>query len=204
MKSFQECEKLVYQLLKQDTKRITHIQGVIHEAIQLAKQFSIDESNASIASLLHDATKTESYEKTLFRIERTFGKDELSKWPQSAYHALSAVDFAIHECEVTNPDILNAIKYHTTGRKEMSLLEKIIFISDYFEPSRVYDTSNIRTLLAQDIDLALYEVMITKKYFFELRGHTVLDISNQAIDYYKNIIGGFNESTSRFSNENIK
>jgi len=87
--------------------------------------------------------------------------------------------FKIHD-----EDILNAIRYHCTGRKEMSTLEKIIFVSDFIEPGRQFVSEKLRKLAEINLDKAVLEVMLEKKKYIHLIGETYSSISEEALQYY--------------------
>jgi putative HD superfamily hydrolase of NAD metabolism len=118
-------------------KRYIHSLGVQKTAIDLAKKYNCDAQKASIAGLVHDCAKGFSDEKLMeasakydIQIGMVYEKQPgLLHGPVGAYVARD--EFLIDDME-----ILHAIKYHTTGCENMSMLDKIIYIADYIEPGR--------------------------------------------------------------------
>ena len=92
--------------------------------------------------------------------------------------------------EVTDEDILNAIRYHTTGRAGMSLLEKIIFIADYIEPNREkFDgLEEARRLAYLDLDMAMKYILESTIAFVKERGRLLHPLSLEALEYYKHCV----------------
>ncbi|MBE5935648.1 MAG: HD domain-containing protein [Lachnospiraceae bacterium] len=138
--------------------RFQHSIGVQYTAAALAMKYNIDINKALLAGLLHDCAKylsgEEIYEKCVkYGIEIT--KEEEAQ-PHLLHGKLGAY-YAKEKYGVTDEDILNAITYHTTGRPNMSLLEKILYIADYIEPNRkvISGLDEIRRYAFDDIDKAV-------------------------------------------------
>ena len=118
-------------------KRYKHSIGTMNEAEKLAIHYGVNVEKAKIAGLLHDCGKS---------IKKN---DNLT-------HAALSAELAKSVYHIEDKDIINAICYHTTGRKNMTLLEKIIFIADKTEINRDYDgVENIRDISYKNIDDAL-------------------------------------------------
>ena len=126
-----ELRKTIEQELS--SKRYQHTLGVSYTAACLAMAHDADMDHAMIAGLLHDCAKPlkgeeqitfcEKYHLEISEVER--------QNPSALLHAKVGAHLAQTRYGVTNPDILNAIKYHTTGRPKMCKLEKILYIADY-------------------------------------------------------------------------
>lgn len=117
--------------------RFLHTLGVVESAQCLANKYGADAERVRIAALLHDVAKPLSTEDILYICEN--GGDPISEEDaasEKVLHARAGAILAETEFHITDPEILNAIRYHTTGRPEMTLLEKIVFIADYIEPGR--------------------------------------------------------------------
>lgn len=139
-------------------KRYIHSLGVAEEAVSLARHYGADEDKAYIAGLCHDVAKEipndvakymlkEKYKANLSEIEEVTHK--LLHGPLGAYMTQS-------EFEITDPEIIDAIKYHTTAKADMSMLCKIIYMADYTEKNRTYDgVDELRELSYKDIDDAI-------------------------------------------------
>ena len=103
-------------------------------------------------------------------------------------HAKVGSYLAKKEYDIHNQDILNAITYHTTGRPEMTMLEKIIFISDYIEPGRTHaaNLSEVRKLAFSDIDQALLKILGDSLAYLHTTGKEIDDMTQKTFDYYAN------------------
>ncbi|WP_413362822.1 bis(5'-nucleosyl)-tetraphosphatase (symmetrical) YqeK [Lysinibacillus sp. 3P01SB] len=119
-------------------KRYIHTIGVMETAIFLAKKYGEDTKKAEIAAILHDLAKYED-EDAMRAIVRENGLDvRLLPWGSEILHGPIAAYRAEHELGIKDQDILNAMRYHTTGRAGMSRLEQIVYIADMIEPNRKY------------------------------------------------------------------
>ena len=105
-------------------------------------------------------------------------------------HPFLGAEVARREYQVTDEDILNAIRYHTTGRAGMSLLEKIIFIADYIEPNREkFDgLEEARRLAYLDLDMAMKYILESTIAFVKERGRLLHPLSLEALEYYKHCV----------------
>lgn len=120
-------------------RRFYHSLEVAKSAKQLAKKYGADEGKAYTAGLLHDVFKDVPSEEQLSYIISNgvaVTKEELST--PKLYHAICGAHYLKHTLDVDDEDILTAVRYHTTGRGNMSLFEKIIFIADFISADRAY------------------------------------------------------------------
>ena len=140
-----------------NSKRLVHILGVAELAKELALKFNLDSTKAYIAGLLHDYYKYETIDEMLDIINDKNVEEKFKSAPQ-IYHAYASSAAAKNEFGICDLEILNAIKYHVYGRVNMSLMEKILVISDYAESSREYPTcKEVRQILDNgDFNLAMY------------------------------------------------
>lgn len=138
-------------------KRFAHVLGVAETAVKYAKLYGADIEKAEIAGLLHDCTKDYSYETQLKLLE-TYGcpaRDEDKTKP--IIHSVTAPVSAKYDFGIDDKEILNALRYHTTGRAGMTLLDKIIYVADFTEPTRDYsDVFFYREKAEKDLDEALF------------------------------------------------
>lgn len=151
------------------SKRYQHTLGVIEVAISLAKQNNINEHSAEIAALLHDVSKCMSLKELHSYIEC----DETLKYygdTGELLHGFAGSIFVKKELGIHDEDILNAIKYHTIGRRGMTTLEKIIYISDAIEPNRSYPNVDLIRKKAKICinDAILLEVDRKLKYLLDI------------------------------------
>lgn len=179
-------EKLLEATEKQvNPNRFTHILGVIETAIELAQAFGVDSNKAEIAAILHDYCKAWSPE----RLKETLLAHNDTNWlsyPVPTWHAPAAVYTVQHEFGIMDSDLLNAIYYHTTGRKNMSLLEKVIWVADYIEPNRNFPGVELaRELVKTDLDAALcYGLTHTIRHLAE-REQPIHPLTIEAYNYYQ-------------------
>lgn len=137
-----EYYKLAEKTLSE--KRFIHSRNVAAAAVRLAGKYGEDVIKAEVAGILHDITKELKYENQLQIIESggIILDDVCQKSPQ-LLHAITGMVYCRDTLNITDEDILNAIRYHTTARKNMSLLEKILFIADFISDERDYPDVDI-------------------------------------------------------------
>lgn len=124
--------------------RFTHSVNVAKSAVELAEKYGADKEKAYVAGILHDVMKEENLDVQREFIEKNGEKmTSLELNSKSIYHQMSGSAYAKIELHIDDEDILNAIRYHTTGRKNMSLLEKVIFTADFISAERNYPDVDI-------------------------------------------------------------
>lgn len=132
-----EYKKLIKT--KMSDYRFTHSVNVSKEAKKLAKLYGADERKAEVAGILHDITKEIPKEEQLQIItDSGIILDDVQKKAPKLWHGISGSVYVREKLNIDDEDILNAIRYHTTGRAGMSLLEKIIFVADFTSAERTY------------------------------------------------------------------
>ena len=172
----------------QDRKLFEHTVGVEYTAAALAMCHGASVSEARIAGLLHDCAKCLSDRRQLSVCEKYgISVSELEKRNPFLLHAKVGACLAREKYGVEKEDILNAILYHTTGREEMSLLEKIIFVADYIEPGRkkASNLEEIRKLAFQDLDQAMIRILEDTLSYLEGSGGEVDPMTETTLRYYK-------------------
>ena len=157
-------------------KRYEHTLGVAYTAAALAMCYGEDILKAELAGILHDVAKA----KKSFELKDDM-KGYIDPYTDGDYvaliadkapqilHAIYAPYLAKKDYKIEDKDILSAIRWHTTGKKDMTMLEKIVFVADYIEPNRkkLPDIDRIRTLSFHDISEA---VKVTAKSTIEYLG----------------------------------
>ena len=139
-------------------KRWIHTKGVTTTAIRLSEIYGVDPEKAEIAGILHDFVKYADKEWLREKIVEEGMDPLLLEYHHELWHAPVGSYVAEHEYGIKDKDILNAIKYHTTGRVGMSDLEKIIYIADMIEPSRQYPGVEIlREIAEKDLEEAMIQ-----------------------------------------------
>ena len=137
-------------------KRIPHVLGTEQEAIRLAERYSADVEKARRAALLHDCTKKLEMEEQL-ALCKQYGieLDELEQVALKLLHSKTGAAIARNVFGVDD-ELYSAIWYHTTGRANMTLMEKIIYLADYIEPTRDFpDVDVLRKACYEDLDKGL-------------------------------------------------
>ena len=138
--------------------RYTHSLGVVETAVKMAEHFGVDSEKTEIAALLHDCAKQIPHNTQLEMCkEYKIPLDETKEKELGLLHAELGAYMAEHEFGVTDAEILDAIRYHTLGREDMSDLEKILYLADIIEPNRkdFEGLSELRELCFKNLDRAL-------------------------------------------------
>lgn len=173
---------------KLDDYRYNHSLYVADEAVALAEIFGCDKKDAYLAGLLHDITKNSSDEEHL-NIFRSFDiiLSDIEKGSKKLWHAISGAVFVKEVLRVEKPEIISAIRYHTTGKADMSLLEKIIYVADFTSADRDYpDVEVMRDLSRKSLeDAMVYALNYTINELAE-RGATVHPDTVAAYDFLIN------------------
>lgn len=172
---------------KINEKRLVHSIGVEYTAACLAFLYGEDVNKARLAGLLHDCAKGIPTKEKLQRAKKyglTVNQFEVSN--PDLLHAKLGAYLAKNKYNITDETILKAIASHTTGRPDMSLLEKIIFVSDYIEPNRkpIFELDNIRREAFLDIDCCVIHILKNTLDYLN-RSNIQIDIMTQkTYDYY--------------------
>lgn len=182
-----DAEKYLHYLDNLSDYRRTHSLNVSKEAVRLAEKYGADVEKAKLAGLLHDVTKETDGEEQLRLIEEggvTLSRLELSS--PKLWHAVSGAVYVRDVIGIDDRDIFNAIRYHTTARAGMSLLEKVIFLADFTSAERDYpDIDVIRERAEISLeDGMLYGIRFTLSRLLD-RGSTV---SPDALAAYNEIL----------------
>lgn len=152
--SDEALREIAVSLLK--PKRVNHVLGCAETAVKLARRWGADERAALRAGLLHDVTKAIDGEDQLLLVDKyaILISDFERNYPK-VLHAKTGAAVAEHVFGERG-DVVSAIYWHTTGKADMSLLEKIVYLADYIEPNRGFDgVEGLRELAFQDLDLTL-------------------------------------------------
>lgn len=154
-------------------ERVPHVKGCEKEAVRLAKRWGADGYEAAHAAILHDITKKVSLEEQLILCEK-YGiiADDVERRSQKLLHAKTGAALARDRYGASN-EVHEAIKWHTTGRADMSLLEKIMYIADYIEETRSFEgVEALRSLAYEELDRTVclglqmsYDELIEKNAF---------------------------------------
>lgn len=166
-------------------RRIRHTEGVVKTAVDLARHYGEDPEKALVAAKCHDVCRKWDEERLNAFIEFN-GLDPRYLSNINLAHSKAASLVAQMAFRIEDEDILNAISYHTTGRANMSLLEKIIFLADAIEPGRDYDgVEALRTLAFKDIDAACLASLESTRDYVLARGQMLDEDTDAAIAWLK-------------------
>lgn len=170
-------------------ERFEHTLGVSYTAATLAMRYDYDIKKAQLAGLLHDCAKQYSREKLLQDCEKhNISISEVERKHPSLLHAKVGAFQAMRKYHIEDEEIISAILVHTTGKPEMSLLDKIIYVADYIEPGRykAVHLQEIRKLAFLDLDKALRRILEETITYLEENHMDIDDMSYKAWEYYKN------------------
>lgn len=153
--TFEEYKKIIKSRMSE--KRYIHSVNVATEAVRLAKKYGADVEKAQLAGILHDITKETPPEEQLKIIEDNgIILNDVQKSSQKLWHSISGSAYVKSVLGIDDEDVFNAIRYHTSGRADMSLLEKVVFIADFTGAERNYDGVDI---MREKADRSLEEAM---------------------------------------------
>ena len=172
-------------------KRMPHVLGTEQEAAFLAEKYGADGTAARVAALLHDCTKKLDMDRQL-SLCRHYGidLDPLEQVSLKLLHSKTGAAVARDKFGVSE-EIYNAIYYHTTGKADMTLLEKIIYLADYIEPSRRFPgVDELRRAVHTDLNEGLYRALLDSVKELQGYGSPVHPHTREALDYIRSEIGG--------------
>lgn len=137
-------------------RRYIHTLGVTDTAVALAKRYGADERKAELAGIFHDYAKYRPKEEMEHIIQQENMPQDLLKYDSELWHAPVGAYLVKKEIGITDEDILDAIRHHTTGRPGMTTLEKVVFLADYIEPNRSFPgVEEVREKAKKSLDEAL-------------------------------------------------
>ena len=174
------CEKAEFVKKSLSISRLTHTLGVMDLAKAYAKKLGEDENKAVLAAMLHDVAK--------YMDKNDFPSFTLPlDVPKPVIHQYLGAYVAEHVLGVTDIDILNAIRYHTTGRSNMSRLEKIVFTADLLEVGRTYDEAPIlREAVDKDFDAGFSLSVKRLLNYLTKQGQPIYYLTKECYNYYVN------------------
>ena len=180
-------EKIMYKLKKElDAQRYTHTLGVEETARQMALLFGEDPHKAAQAGLLHDCAKCMTLSQ-MVKAAKGVPLDPMMKESKALMHAVAGMCVAKNVYGVDDPDVLSAIRWHTTGHAGMTRLEKIIYLADMIEPSRkpYPGLEEIRALCWKDLDQAMHTALSLSLKHVVSQGKTLHPDTLAALQEYE-------------------
>lgn len=184
-----ECYKEYHEILqkKLDAKRYEHTIGVAYTAACLAMAHGVSVEKAYLAGLLHDNAKCMSEEQKAKLCEKYGIKlTKAEKANHDLLHAKVGAYHAKNKYGVDDEEVFEAILWHTTGKPDMTALDKIIYIADYIEPNRkmLKRIDEIRSLAFHDLDQAMVMILENTISYLEQKGAIIDEITKETYDFY--------------------
>ncbi len=182
--------KLLQKQMKEELSedRFEHTLGVMYTAESLAMRYGVDMTKAAVAGLLHDCAKCiPNSQKIRLCKKHNLEVTENEEKNPSLLHAKLGALLAQKAYGVNDPEILSAIRWHTTGKPDMTMLEMIVYMADYIEPNRdkAPNLREIRKLSFENLEEALYQVLESTLSYLSDRPDSVDPMTQLSFDFYK-------------------
>ncbi len=182
--TLQQARRLAQK--NESKKRYQHTLHVEKMAIALARQYGAEENKAALAALLHDCAK-EMSKAEMLRIltDNAIIANDTKNRPVTVWHGVCASILAQTQWGVTDQEVLDAIACHTTGKPNMSALDKIIYLADMLCEERDFaGIAQLRVLAYQDLDVAMGACLAATLHFVRQSGKPVDPVSIAAYQDY--------------------
>lgn len=191
MKTDSECIEIIKGRLTE--QRFIHSLNVADCARDLALKYGADPNKAYTAGILHDSCKNlESSVQLQYMLENNVTLSEYELAAPKLFHAICGRVFAEKEIGCDDEEILDAIRYHTTGRSNMTLLEKVVFIADFIGKERNYDGVEVmREKAFRSLDEAIVEGL----------SFTIIDLIKKERLVHPDTMGAYNAALVNMKNE---
>lgn len=138
--------------------RFRHSRAVVKRALEYAKIYNVDKEIVKLVAIAHDVAKELSDEEIDKYIKMYDIKlDEIEKLNSNLLHAKIGACICKDKYQFSD-DMVNAVKYHTTGRENMSILEKIIYLADATEENKEYCSASYTDMIKKDINVGMVEI----------------------------------------------
>lgn len=176
------------EVLKQrlNEKRYYHSLCVADEAKRLAEKYGGEIEKAYLAGLLHDITKNAPDEEHL-QIFKEFGiiLNDIEKNAKKLWHAMSGAEYVKNILGINDPEIIDAIRYHTTAKADMSLLAEILYLADFTSKDRDYEDVDV---IREYVDESL-----CKAFVYALQ-YSITDLVNQGRAVHPDTVEAYNQA----------
>lgn len=183
MKNIESYKEIIKPFLGE--KRFYHSVCVSESAVALAKKYGANTEKAAVAGILHDIMKDTPSEDQLKMMTRyDIVLSDVERRAPKLWHAMLGAAYIEDELKITDREILDAVRYHTTGRANMTLLEKIIFIADFVSADRDYPgVDNMR----KAVNISLEEAMVEGMTF------SIKDLASNYRPIHPDTISAYNQ-----------
>ncbi|MGX6978613.1 bis(5'-nucleosyl)-tetraphosphatase (symmetrical) YqeK [Vagococcus elongatus] len=150
-------------------KRFSHVLRVEKVALELAEYYGEELEKTSVAALVHDYAKERPDEDFIRQIDKGKYSQDLKAYGNEIWHGIIGADFVAEELEISDEAILQAVRLHTTGAKEMSRLAQIIYVADFIEDGRDFPgVATARRLAFENLASAVaFETKHTLQFLIE-------------------------------------
>ena len=167
-------------------KRYIHVKGVVEMAKKLAELNNVSEEKAEIAALAHDVAKNLSKDKMKEIItENNIIISPLEENNSNLWHSIIAPIVAKDKLGIEDEEILDSIRWHTTGKENMSVLAKIIYIADMIEPNRNFNgVEEIRKITYDNLDAGVYNGLTHSIQFLLTKNLLIDENTIKARNYF--------------------
>lgn len=166
-------------------KRFRHSQCVRDAAVLLACRYGADKNKAATAGILHDVMKDLPREEQMERMKR-YGLclTPLERGAPKLWHAMLGAAFIKNDLHIEDPEIVDAVRFHTTGRENMTLLDKVLFVADFISEDRDYDgVEKMRSAAEKGLEQAAVEGIV----------FTVCDLAGNRKPIHPDTIAAYND-----------
>lgn len=183
-KEFDNYVKILEERLSK--KRFFHSLAVAKEALRLAEKYGADTKKAFLAGLLHDICKDDAPNLQL-QLFSEFGiiLDTVEKNARKLWHAIAGAAYIKENLKLDDADIISAVRYHTTARKGMTLLEKILYLADFTSEDRDYEgVEDMRKAVDVSLEYAMREALI----------FTVVDLTEKGMPIHSDTMEAYREN----------
>lgn len=181
------CLNVIGRTLGKD--RRYHSVCVAKQAVHLARLYGVDPEKAEIAGLLHDVMKEFPKAQTLAEFQRRgITLDAITVSEPQLWHAVLGEAYIRQELGEQDPELLRAVRYHTTGCAGMSVLEEIIYLADFTSSDRQYpDAEKMRGIVDQNLDAAFREAL----------RYTIITFADKRRPLHPDSLAAYNEVLTR-------
>ena len=188
--SVAEIKSDLQKVLKKS--RYVHTLGVAGLAKDMAEAFDVNPNQAYLAGLLHDCAKHYSNEQLIETcVKNDIMISDYEKKAPYLLHGKVGAYIAEKKYNIEDEQVLNAVKWHTTGKSDMTKLEQIIFCADYIEPGRTVqpNLSFLRKISMKDLDLLTFHILNDTLDYLQHKNQIIDSFTEEAFEFYKEKVG---------------
>lgn len=172
---------------KLSPKRLQHTLNVAEQAVLLGQHYGLDLQKCETAALLHDIAKEDSERELLQNIDNSVILFcDIFKQSKKIWHAFAGAGYIEKHGITQDKDIINAVRYHTTGRENMSDLEKVIFLSDFTSQERSFEgVDQLRERVFVSLEQAMFYALNSALSFLLQKNEAIYPQTVLAYNYYR-------------------